>query len=177
MPVMQVRNAEAQALGYVDHLRTDDRNFAGEWYDSGNLSAGFVAATPMLLPAVRHNSAPEVYAMASNVLTIAEAGLYLFDYTLFANPPSTTHTSFYCYLEQDPATGVFAAVPASMSVGVTISGSSGAAHTSVLLRVGINYRYRVMAATFGVTHTMVGSSGGNTYYGSRLSVVRLFKNG
>lgn len=176
MPTVGIRNAESQNIGAADHLDVEDRNWGAEWYDSGFFSSNFIGAITVPFPATRHNSAPEVYVMASNILTITQDGIYFFNYTVVADSQDAIDQAFYAYLQQDPATGTFADVLSSYTSPAVNAGGIGTAHTNVILRVGANYRYRVQTASFGNNYQLVGS-GVSALYGSRFSVIRLFKNG
>lgn len=167
MPVMQERNSEAQLLGSVDHLFYDDRNFCGEWIDSAG-SAGFIAAITLPLATARHHFFPEAFTMASNILTVLAAGFYCFDWTVYATKAGSTEGSFYSFLEEDPATAVFATVPAS-TVITTCFSAAGTVHNSLILKAQANYRYRVQVASFGTNFSTLANQ-------SRFSVMRLFKN-
>jgi hypothetical protein len=168
MPVVGLRNADAQQIGSVDHLDVEDRNFGAEWYDSAGGTA-FIGAITVPLATTRHNSAPEFYDMSSGILTVAEAGLYLLNFCVAVFKAGTSEGSFQAFLEEDADVGSFSLLPATTSYATTFS-SSASVYNSVLLQVGINYRYRLRTATHGVVFTTVAD-------GSKLSVIRLFKNG
>lgn len=167
MPIVQERNSEAQLLGSVDHLFYDDRNFCGEWIDSAGGTA-FISATVLPLATARHHFFTEAFTMASNILTVLTAGFYLFDWSVYATKSGSTEGSFYVVLQQDPATGTFADLPASKQV-TTCFAAPGSIHNSLILLAEANYRYRVILASFGVTFTTSAND-------SRFSVMRLFKN-
>lgn len=167
MPVMQERNSEAQLLGSVDHLFYDDRNFCGEWIDSAG-SGNFIGAMTLPLGTVRHHFFLEAFTMAAGILTVLAAGFYCFDWTVYATKAGSTEGSFYSFLEEDPATAVFAEVPATRIV-TTCFAAPGTVHNSLILKAQANYRYRVQIATFGVTFATLANQ-------SRFSVMRLFKN-
>lgn len=167
MPIVQERNSESQLLGSVDHLFYEDRQFCAEWIDSaGGLSFSAVVTVPWAT--ARHNFFPLLYTMSAGVLTLLEAGFYIFDWTLYCSKAGVTEGSFYSYLEQDPATGTFAEVTASRT-NVTTFSPPGVLHNTLVLRAQANYRYRVQVATFGATFTTVANQ-------SRLSVIRLFRS-
>lgn len=178
MPTVGLRNTDAQQIGSTDHLDVEDRNWSAEWYDTAIGTPAFIAAITVPLAATRHNSAPEIYSMSSDILTILEAGLYLLTYTVTAFPDPVGSYGFYSYVEEDPATGTFASVPASYTSGASAFGSVTSASSSLFIHVGANYRYRLLAASFGNNFKLAPySSPFGLYYGSKLGVMRLFKNG
>jgi len=174
MPIVQTRNASMQQLNSADELDVENNNFGAEWYDhtggqNFNLGSGIFTLN---LDTQRMNSAPSVYSMGFDILTIGEAGLYLFSWQIMvsANGLSLTHA----WLEQDPDTSVFAAIPSAVTYFQTFNGLTGPTTAVVtnLIQVGIDYRYRIR---FEQSH---GSTPATTVLdGSKLSVVRLFKNG
>lgn len=168
MPSAQVRNASMQQLNSADLLDVEDRNWGAEWYDSigGQATIGAVAVN---LDAERHNSAPEIFDFSSDILTVLEAGLYQFNFCVAADKAGSTEGSFYAFLQEDPDTGIFADIPATTAYA-TVFSAPGSVSNSLVILAGINYRYRLMFATHGVTFTTIQD-------GSNLSVVRLFKNG
>lgn len=170
MPSAQVRNASMQQLNQADQLDVEDRNFGAEWYD-GVGGTGFLGATVVPLGTTRHNSAPEIYSLASNILTILEAGLYSLFFSATAANSGSAELITSMFLEEDPDTGIFATVPASETYTTWFNGW-GTMYNSVLLQVGIDYRYRLVVQRVGgtVTPTLLAN-------GSKLSVVRWFKNG
>ena len=170
MPIGQVRNASMQGLGSADHLPVENKNFGAEWYDSVG-GTGFIGATTVPLAGELVNPAPTVFDLSSNILTITEAGLYLFLYAVTAANSGSAEIIFQSYLEEDPDTTTFATIPGTTGVATFFAGS-GTIFNSSLLRVGINYRYRLIVARIGgaVTPTLVQNQ-------SKLSVVRLYKNG
>lgn len=174
MPLIaQRRNASMQALNGADLLPVDNKNFAAEWYDHAGGQAFIVGGGPytLNLDTEKVNSAPTVYVMAADILTLVDAGLYLFSFQLMlsSNGNGVTHA----WLEQDPATGVFSTTLSSVTYFPTpaINGISTGTVTAIL-RAGINYRYRVR---YEQSH---GSTPCTTVAdGSKLTVMRLFKNG
>lgn len=174
MASMQTRNASMQQLNSADALDVEDRNFGAEWYDHAGGQSFQLGTGPHLLnlDTEKLNSAPEFYAMVSDILTIAEAGLYLFSFQFMAS--TNGNAVSHVWLEEDPDTGVFAvALPATayFPTPASINGISTVTVTS-LIQVGIDYRYRIR---FEQSH---GSTPATTVAdGSKLSVVRLFKNG
>lgn len=174
MPSAQTRNASMQQLNSPDALDTEDRNFGAEWYDSAGGQAFLFSQGPFTLnlDVEKINSAPEFLTMSSDILTLLEAGLYLFSFQLMvtANGAGITHA----WLEQDPDTTVFALVPAAVTYFPTSNGVSGISTATVtnIVQVGIDYRYRIRyEQSHGSTPTTTVANG------SKLSVVRLFKNG
>lgn len=167
MTIIQTRNPEAEQLTSPDQAWAE-RNHVAEWYDNAGGTVTISAVT-VPLAATRHNFAPELYTFASNILTINEAGLYRFDFLVAASKAGSTEGSFYAFLEEDPATAVFALVP-STTVYTTVFSAPGSVYGSVTLRAGVAYRYRLRYATFGVNFTLIDD-------GSHLSVMRLFHSG
>lgn len=178
MPVTgQKRNDSMQQLNSVDQTRIQDRNFGAEWYDSTggqtySLGSGTVVVN---LDTERLNTAPSVYVMASDILTLTEAGIYLFNaqVTTKQNGGSSSVNS-RIWLEQDPATGSFAEVLGSMSYfsHAPIPASSVTGVISLLLRAGIDYRYRLCLEEAGGSSPLI-----TLINASKLSVMRLWQNG
>lgn len=170
MPIIQERNASMQQLNSADALDVEDRNFGAEWYDSVGGTA-FLASTVVPLATERHNAAPEIFSMVSNILTLTEAGLYLFNFAATAANSGSAELIAAMTLDEDPDSGVFAAIPGTLTYWTWFNGS-GTAHNSCLVRAGLNYRYRLAVSRIGgsVTPSLVQNA-------SHLSVVRLFKNG
>jgi hypothetical protein len=169
MPVVGLRNADAQLIGSVDHLDVEDRNFGAAWYDSVG-GGSFAAAITVPMATERHNSAPEIYNMSSGILTVAEAGLYFFSFAVGVSHAGSTEMIFNIILEQDPDTGIFTEVPGTTTYTTFLTGF-GTGFNTALLRVGIDYRYRLRVSS------LVGGSNSLIANGSHLSVFRLFKNG
>lgn len=177
MPLIQERNASAQELGSADHLNVQDRNWGAEWYDHAGGQSFQVGGGPFTLnlDTEKLNSAPSVFTLASDIVTITEAGLYLFTFQLMAiqNGGSSACVN-HLYLEQDPATGVFATyLPATTYFPMApISSSVSTGNVVSLVQVGINYRYRIrFEQSYGSSPLLTVADG------SKLSIVRLFKNG
>jgi hypothetical protein len=177
MPSSQVRNADAQILGFVDHLNVEDRNFSAEFYDNVG-GQSYLLGDPVLtvnIDTSRINSAPTIYSLASDVVTIAEAGLYLASFHVSSQlAGGSTSVVSQFWLEEDPDTGVFGEVTASRGffVHAGILNSVSGASMTTLLQVGIDYRYRIRL------EQIYGSSTLNTLFrGSKISFIRLFKNG
>lgn len=170
MPIVQGRNASMQQLNSPDVLNVENNNFCAEWYD-GVGGTNFLAATTVPLATERQNAAPEIFTMASNILTIAEAGLYLFNFAVTGANSGSAEMIALMTLDEDPATAVFATVPGTLTYGTWFNGS-GTLYNSAVLRVGIAYRYRLSISRIGgsVTPSLVQNA-------SHLSVIRLFKNG
>lgn len=170
MPSAQVRNASMQQLNRADQLDFEDRSWGAEWFDSVG-GTSFMSATVVPLAGERHNSAPEIYEMVSNILTVREAGLYLILYTVVADQAGSGELNFQAYLELDPDAGSFAQFPGSIGYN-TIFNGAGSISNYIILRLGIDYRVRLVVARIGgadVPELLQNES--------KLSVVRLFKNG
>lgn len=170
MPSAQVRNASMQQLSSADQLDVEDRNWGAEWFDSAG-GTTFTAATVVPLAGERHNSAPEVYEMASNILTVREAGLYLILYTVTADQSLSSELNFQAYLELDPDAGSFAQFPGSTGYNTMFNGAASISNY-ILLRLGIDYRLRLVVARIGGADVPA-----LLQYESKLTIVRLFKNG
>lgn len=169
MPTVGIRNNDAQQIGSTDHLDVEDRNFGAEWYDGAG-GTSFATDTVVPLATTRHNSAPEIYSLASNILTVLEAGLYFFSFAVTAQHAGSSELIFFSRLQEDPDTGTFADIPGTITYTTFFAGQ-GTAFNSALLRVGLDYRYRIIVSSL--------SGGSNSLFqnGSKLSVFRLFKNG
>lgn len=176
MPVIQTRNTEAQLLGSPDHLQTDDRNFAGEWYDATGGQDFILGGGPytLNLDTEKINSAPEVFDMSSDILTISAAGLYLFSFQLMVvHDGGSSAAANRVWLEEDPDTGSFAqSLPAVNYFPMASLASVSTGVCTALIQVGIDYRYRIrFEQSYGSTPLTTVADG------SKLTVVRLFKNG
>lgn len=177
MPIVQERNASMQELNSADAQDIEDRNFGAEWYDSTGGQTFILgnAAIVLNLNTQRVNSAPTIFSMASSILTITEAGLYLFSYsvTLAQNGGSNINAN-HAYLEQDPATGTFAPITSLRNYFpvAPLASAIGSGMMTSIVQVGINYRYRVRVEQVTGSAPMITVA--NT---SKLSVIRLFKNG
>lgn len=175
MPVVQVRNAEAALLGSTDHLFFDDRNFCAEFYDHAGGQTFILGNSPVLvnLDTVKVNVAPTEITLASDIITLVEAGLYLFRFQVMViHNGSSSATVNRCWLEEDPATGVFAmTLPAvNYFTMAPIINSVGTGCGFALRMTQANYRYRIMV------DQQYGSGSEKTVAdGSSLSIVRLFK--
>lgn len=164
-----------QALNGADLLPVDNKNFAAEWYDHAGGQVFILGGGPytLNLDTEKVNSAPTVYVMTADILTVVDAGLYLFFFQLMlsSNGNGVTHA----WLEEDPATGVFAITLPAVTFFPTPAININSVSTGVvtaLIQVGINYRYRVR---YEQSH---GSTPCTTVAdGSKLTVMRLFKNG
>lgn len=177
MPLLQVRNPSAQELGSTDHLDVEDRNFAAEWYDNAGGQTYTLGTSPFTinLTTERINSAPTIFSLASNIITISEAGLYLLHAQVMVqqNGGSSSVVSRF-WLEQDPATTVFSEVVSTRSYIHQAPLSSAIASNSLntLLQVGLNYRYRLrLEEAYGSSPLITVANG------TKLTLTRLFKNG
>jgi hypothetical protein len=152
MPAIQTRNADMQMLGGADHLRSLDRNFLFEAYH--NSSNSFTAETVLGLDTQRLNHAPEYFLLASNILTVMEAGVYLFNLRSAMQMSGGVAGQAAFYLQQDPATGTFATVPAALSYVYLPANLNASVQIVVPLLVGFNYRYRIAAIRTSGTGTV-----------------------
>lgn len=177
MTIAQKRNASMQQLNSADLLPVENKNFAAEWYDSAG-GQSYLSGNPAFtvnLDTERVNTAPTVFALSSDIITLTDAGLYLFNFlvTVRQNGGSSAVVS-RMWLEEDPDTGVFAEVPATMNYFSTaaISAASSSGFVSATLRVGINYRYRVRLEETSGSSSLI-----TVANASYLNIIRLFKNG
>ena len=169
MPISQVRNSDAQLLGSADHGLAKDKNFVFEAYHSS--SNTFTAETVLSLNVVRQNFTEELYDLTSNVLTLYQAGVYLFNLrTSFSMSGGVAGQAAF-YLQEDPATGVFATVLASVGYAYIPASLNTTLQISVPLRVGSNYRYRLAAIRSSGTGNVSTVSQATT-----LSAILLYNN-
>lgn len=143
MPAIQTRNADAQLLGGVDHLFAADRNFIFEAYD--NLSDAFTAEQVLGLDVERINHAPEFFSLAANILTVAIAGVFLFNIrsTFAMSGGGAGQVAFY--LQEDPDTGTFVTIPSALSYVYIPAALNATAQIVVPVLVNFDYRYRIAA--------------------------------
>lgn len=177
MPTAQVRNASMQELGSADHLTTENKNFGAEWMDSAGGQAFTFGGGPFTLNLGQEilNSASEIFDLDTDIITISEAGLYQFSFQLMSihNGGSSSCVN-QVWLEEDPDTGIFSIKLPLVNYFpmAPISGSVGTGVVVGLLRVGIDYRYRVrFEQSYGSSPLLTVADG------SKLSIVRLYKNG
>jgi hypothetical protein len=146
MPDAQERNASMQSLGSADHLRAQDRNISIAMYGQ-NGGPIFNSAQTVTLEEIRYNHAPEVFEVDSDILTVNMAGIYLFLFAAGAYDYLTTgDATVGAWLEEDPATAVFAQVPATVSYAAILAGGYATLQMQAVLRVGEGYRYRLRVA-------------------------------
>lgn len=172
MPIMQERNSEAWMLGGVDHLRFDDRNFPIDIYNTG--SESFTSEVTLGLDTVRYNPAPEVYTLASSILSIHIPGYYLVNFRTTLTMTGGGAGQAIISLKQDPATGTFATVLATLSyVYLPPALNQSMQLTTPVLVTGAGiFRYIIVgirASGAGNVNTISGSTA--------LNVVRLYQNG
>lgn len=141
MPVTQTRNADAQLLGSVDHLWARDRNFAFEAYGGG--AENFTSETVFGLSTIRQNYTPELFDLSSNILTIFEAGVYLFSVRSTLTMTGGGAGQALVYLQQDPATGTFTSVVSSLTYVYIPPALNTTFQMVIPLLVGLDYRYRI----------------------------------
>jgi hypothetical protein len=177
MPITQQRNAEMQGLNTADLLSADDKNVAAEFYDAVGGQDYLLGSSTLTLnlDTTALNIAPTVYSLASDIVTIAEAGLYQFVYQVTVKlDGGASHAVTGIWLEEDPATGTFALVPTTY-INSTVADIGTSAVTAVgyiTKLVGFNYRYRLRLEQNNGSTPMT-----TVANGSKLSIVRLFKNG
>lgn len=169
MPAAQERNDEMARLLSADLLSSDDRNVAFEAYDTAGNT--FTSLEVHSFNTTRLNTAPTVFSFDGSILTIAEAGIYQLSFhAVFVNVGATQLAEASILVDEDPATGTFAAVPAfAADVALPISGRNSAGCTC-LRRVGAGYRYRVRVVRNSGVDTLAVVNNG-----SLLNAMRLFK--
>lgn len=169
MPAIQTRNADAQLLGSVDHLFARDRNFVFEAYHNG--SNLFTVETVLGLDVVRQNFTEELYDLSGNILTLYAAGVYLFSFRSSFSISGGGVGQAAFYLQEDPATGVFATVPVALGYVYLPASLNNTLQITVPLRVGLNYRYRLAAV-----RTSGGGNVSTINQTTTLSAVLLYNN-
>lgn len=142
MPTTQSRNADAQLLGSVDHLWAKDRNFAFEAYGGG--AENFVSETVFALTTVRQNYTAELYDLSSNILTIFEAGVYLFCFRSTVTMTGGGAGQVAISLQQDPATGTFTSIISTFNYVYIPPALNSTCQIVIPLLVGFDYRYRIV---------------------------------
>lgn len=169
MPAIQQRNDEQAGLLQADFLTVDDRNVAWSVFDgAGNT---FTSEETQAFNQTRINMAPALFSFDGSVLTLMEAGIYqMAVHASVANIGGTGLAEASIFLQQDPATGVFATLP-GMSAGVYVPAGANwrncGAFSGVVL-AGANYRYRVRVARVNGADTLA-----LPLQGSGWTVVRL----
>lgn len=170
MPTVGIRNESAQAIGSTDHLSINDRNFCVDIYNTS--SETFVSETVLGLNTIRFNPVPEIFSLASNILTIAEAGYYLFLVRVALSMTGGGAGQAAVSLQQDPATGTFAAITGGLGYIFLPASLNFSFQMAIPVLAGANYRYRL---------TSIRTSGaGNVQTVNNttcLSAIRLYKNG
>lgn len=173
MPIAQQRNDELAALLSADLLSVNDRNVVLSLYDAvGN---SFTTTETHVMGTTRLNTAPTVFVVAGGILTIGEPGLYLMlAHATFVNSGGSGEAGAFMWLEEDPGTGTYAAVPAlSMTAWLpTVAGAQQSTGVMGVVRAleGYKYRWRV-ARTSGSDIVAVAANG------SGWDVIRLYKLG
>ena len=169
MPAAQQRNDELAQLLSADLLSSDDRNVLIESYYSG-ADVSFTTAMVTPLNTVRLNVASDIFSLAGNVITVAQAGIYIVTgYLRVARSTSIGDNACFCWIDQDSATGSFVEVPASRGGIHVPNGGTASAEVSIRLRVLAGYRYRMrMERDWGSDTLRM------LHEGAKLSIVRLF---
>lgn len=154
MPSAQIRNAEMINLARADLLNAADRNIAFFAYNSAtslSFSSGFVALDTQVV-----NTAPTVYALASNIFTILEAGVYKFTVKVTVGHGSgSANLVAALTLDEDPNTGSYAAVPGSLSYWGVLGASYASGHSTIIRRVLPDYKYKIAVSRQSTTDSLV----------------------
>lgn len=173
MPIAQQRNDEMAALLSADLLSVNDRNVVLSVYDAAGNS--FTTTETHGMGTTRLNSAPTVFAVAGGILTIGEPGLYLMlAHATFVNSGGSGEAGASMWLEQDPDTGTYAAVPAlSMAARLpAVAGAQQSAGVMGVVRALEGYKYRWRVARVSGSDTLAVAAGGSGW-----DVIRLYKLG
>lgn len=144
MPASQTRNADAQLLGWPDHLYAKDRNFCFSAYNTG--ADSFTSTITLTLNTVTLNHAPEMFDFASSILTILTPGVYLVRaHGAFTMSGGGAGTAVFT-LDEDPDTGSWGAIPGSQTHLYLPASTNVSFETSLLVYARAEYRYRIAGA-------------------------------
>lgn len=166
----QQRNSEMQALNSADLLSVKDRNLGFFAYNSAT-SVGFSVGT-VSLDTVPINNSPDVYSLSGGILTILQAGIFKFDWRVTVGHASgSANLVAATTLDQDPATGSFAAVPGSLVYWAVLGSAYASGVGSMLVRTKANYRYKIAVSRQSTTDSLLMLANACT-----LSVERLFRS-
>lgn len=169
MPIAQQRNDEMAGLLSADLLSVHDRNVLIESYYSG-ADVPFTTAAVVPLNTVRLNVAGDLFELSNNVVTVAQAGIYVITgYLRVARSTSMGDNACIFWLDQDPATGSFVEVPASRGAIHVPNGGTASTEVSVCLRALAGYRYRMRTERDWGSDTL-----SVPHQGAKLRIVRLF---
>lgn len=175
--VVQQRNAEMTSLASSDLLSVNDKNAAIQVYDASGLGSFTLGVTlQVALDTLSFsNHFPEVFSFESNVITVLEHGLYHFYGSSTATQAGgSSAAGLNVWIDEDPATGVWALLPVSSSYYTVpaISAARASGSFSFTKHVAPGYRYRMRTTQHS------GSGPFTTVAGmSLLGIIRLFKTG
>lgn len=169
MPAAQQRNDELAQLLSADLLSSDDRNVLIESYYSG-ADVTFTSTVVVPINTTRLNLASDIFSLADNVITVAQAGIYMITgYLRVARSTSIGDNACFFWIDQDPAMGSFVEVPASRGGIHVPNGGTASAEVSVRVRALAGYRYQMrMERDWGSDTLRM------LHEGAKLSIVRLF---
>lgn len=149
MAEVQRRNDELAALLGADHLPLLDRNIAFEAYDDAGGQTFVDSLITVNLDMERVNTAPTVFGLASDVVTVSQAGIYLVTWHVtVGHSAGASDAVAEMHLEEDSGSG-FGAVTATYEF-VPVQGTGyGSGQGMAVLRIaaGNSYRLRVERGT------------------------------
>lgn len=168
--IIQSRNAEAQMLGSPDHLFARDRNFAFSAYNTSGET--YTSTTVLGLNTVTVNHAPEIFQLASNILTVATPGVYLVRIHGVMSMSGGGAGQAVVYLEEDPATASFSTVLSTQTYVYLPASLQGSFECNAIVHAaGFNFRYRIASLRTS------GAGNVNTINGTvSLAAVLLYNN-
>lgn len=159
--IVQGVNSRMAAVSEIANLVTVPIVSAATFYnDVGGALIGSAARKDALLDKTLTNSAPSNFVLASNIVTIAEAGIYYFSYAYLASVTTGTRHSLSIFLQRDPlGVGSFADIPGSEAGGYVRStaprtGPFGA----VTLQIAATDKIKLQGLASGQNITTDGSS-------------------
>lgn len=142
----QHRNDEMAALLTADLLTTVDRNLCAEFYNSATGTTFSTIATAAPLNTTRLNLATTRFLLGSNEVFITRPGIYQVAYHVtIGHATGSSNAVAACWLEQAPAAGAYAEVPATKTFVVMHGASWGSGQAASILRVSESSKFRIMA--------------------------------
>lgn len=156
----QTRNDQMQGLLTADLLPATDRNLAAQFY---NNTEPEIAASAVTVPLdlTRVNTAPTLYSLADDAVTIAASGIYLIAaHMAIVHSSGTDPATVVGWLEVDAGAG-FAEATATKFYAVVLGsgGGGGAAVTILRLLAGDVVRIRAVRDSGGDTLKFLVSGG------------------